>query len=306
MEQLADSRRQRIEAQLGASRVVLFMKGTPDHPQCGFSAATVNILDSLEANYTTVNVLDDPAVRSEIKLFSDWPTIPQLYIDSEFVGGCDIVKQLFNSGDLHHMLGLGEADRTPPEMILSESVIQMFRNAQDNNPGMSVYMSIDKRWQTEINLRAAEGHEIRASIDGIEILMDLATTQRARGIHIDLTETIEGTAFEVHNPNAPPTVKSLSALELRQKLDHGEHFELIDVRGDDERAIAVIGGSQRLDEERMKTLERQTPLVFICRSGRRSRAAAEHYRLQGFVDVTNLSDGTNGWATTVDPSMTQY
>lgn len=80
--------------------VVLFMKGTPTFPQCGFSSVTSRVLDHLGVNYVAVNVLEDQAVREGIKVFSDWPTIPQLYVKGEFVGGCDIVKEMFETGEL--------------------------------------------------------------------------------------------------------------------------------------------------------------------------------------------------------------
>ena len=80
--------------------IVLFMKGTPDAPQCGFSMAVANLLKILEVNYKGVNVLEDQSLREGIKTFSDWPTIPQLYVKKEFVGGCDIVKEMYENGEL--------------------------------------------------------------------------------------------------------------------------------------------------------------------------------------------------------------
>ena len=84
--------------------VCLFMKGTPDAPQCGFSMAVSNMLKILEVNFKGVNVLEDQSMREGIKIFSDWPTIPQLYIKKEFVGGCDIVKEMYESGELKKVL----------------------------------------------------------------------------------------------------------------------------------------------------------------------------------------------------------
>jgi monothiol glutaredoxin len=101
---LDDSNRQRIEKIIGADRVVLFMKGDRNVPQCGFSATVVQILDSLVAEYTTVDVLSDPQIREGIKEFSSWPTIPQLYVGGEFLGGCDIVREMYSSGELQQML----------------------------------------------------------------------------------------------------------------------------------------------------------------------------------------------------------
>ena len=89
-----------IQSHIDNNEVCLFMKGTPDAPQCGFSMAVANLLKILEVNYKGVNVLEDQSLREGIKTFSDWPTIPQLYVKKEFVGGCDIVKEMFENGEL--------------------------------------------------------------------------------------------------------------------------------------------------------------------------------------------------------------
>jgi monothiol glutaredoxin len=93
-----------IAKTLETNDVVLFMKGTPDAPQCGFSAVTVQILDHLGADFVGVNVLQSDDLRQGVKSFSDWPTIPQLYVKGEFVGGCDIVKQMYEAGELKSFL----------------------------------------------------------------------------------------------------------------------------------------------------------------------------------------------------------
>ena len=89
-----------IQNHIDTNDVCLFMKGTPDAPQCGFSMAVTNILKILEVNFKSVNVLEDQSIREGIKIFSDWPTIPQLYVKKEFVGGCDILKEMYESGEL--------------------------------------------------------------------------------------------------------------------------------------------------------------------------------------------------------------
>jgi monothiol glutaredoxin len=93
-----------IQNDIDAHHVVLFMKGTPQFPQCGFSGQVAQILDYLQVDYKGVNVLDSDDMRQAIKDFSNWPTIPQLYIKGEFVGGCDIVREMFQSGELQQML----------------------------------------------------------------------------------------------------------------------------------------------------------------------------------------------------------
>ena len=93
-----------IKKTVEENKVVLYMKGTKDFPQCGFSATVVQILKNLNVNFVDINVLTNPEIREGIKEFSDWPTIPQLYIDGEFVGGCDIVKEMFQAQELQELL----------------------------------------------------------------------------------------------------------------------------------------------------------------------------------------------------------
>ncbi|HZU59786.1 MAG TPA: Grx4 family monothiol glutaredoxin [Solirubrobacteraceae bacterium] len=108
--------REEIQKAISENPVLLFMKGTPEQPACGFSARTVAILQSLEQPFAAVNVLPDPRIRQELSALSDWPTIPQLFIDGELVGGCDIVTEMYQSGELQQVLGLdGTAPENEPE-----------------------------------------------------------------------------------------------------------------------------------------------------------------------------------------------
>ena len=92
--------KEKIEKIINDNEILLFMKGTPVMPQCGFSAAVVGVLSHMGIKFNSVNVLEDPEIREGIKEFSDWPTIPQLYVKSEFIGGCDIIKEMYESGEL--------------------------------------------------------------------------------------------------------------------------------------------------------------------------------------------------------------
>jgi len=96
--------KEKLNNLLKNNEVCLFMKGTPEVPQCGFSLAVSNVLKHLEVNFAGINVLEDSEIREGIKVFSDWPTIPQLYIKSEFIGGCDIVKEMFEKNELQKKL----------------------------------------------------------------------------------------------------------------------------------------------------------------------------------------------------------
>jgi len=93
-----------IEKQVKEHDIMLFMKGTPSQPQCGFSLQTVRVLNAVGANFSSINVLEYPAIREGIKLYSEWPTIPQLYVKGEFIGGCDIVTTMFKDGELEKLL----------------------------------------------------------------------------------------------------------------------------------------------------------------------------------------------------------
>jgi monothiol glutaredoxin len=101
---MTDTAQETIKTEIEKNDVMLFMKGTPQFPQCGFSAAVVQILNYLELDYGSTNVLADEEIRQGIKAYSDWPTIPQLYVKGEFVGGCDIVREMFEKGELRPFL----------------------------------------------------------------------------------------------------------------------------------------------------------------------------------------------------------
>ena len=100
---LDENTRQRIQDEIDGTDVVLFMKGTPVFPQCGFSATVVGVLSHIGVKFKGINVLEDQAVREGIKEFSNWPTIPQLYVKNEFVGGCDIIREMYEAGELLEM-----------------------------------------------------------------------------------------------------------------------------------------------------------------------------------------------------------
>ncbi|MEQ8398071.1 Grx4 family monothiol glutaredoxin [Thalassobaculum sp.] len=110
---LDETLRQRIDQEVGGNDVVLFMKGTPVFPQCGFSATVVQVLSHLGVKFKGINVLEDPAIRDGIKEYSSWPTIPQLYVKGEFIGGCDIIREMFETGELTEMLNTHGVEARP-------------------------------------------------------------------------------------------------------------------------------------------------------------------------------------------------
>jgi len=302
--------RESIEALLNAHSVLLFMKGTRDQPQCGFSAATVKILDMFDREYETVDVLADAALREGIKTYGQWPTVPQLYVNGELIGGCDIVTELYKSGELFDLFGLKPPARTMPKITFSDKAAAAVRHALDQQTDeIFLHIRIDARWRTDLELAPNRAHEIRADANGIAVLMDTCTAQRANGLFVDTVETLQGSGFTFENPNAPPAVKQMDVSTLNANIAAGESVYLFDVRGPDERAKAQINAAVPFDEgaERLiETLPKDTPLVFHCHGGGRSQVAAERYRLRGFVNVYNLTGGIDAWSVHVDPTVPRY
>ena len=145
--------RERIQSTIESNPVVLFMKGVRESPQCGFSAQVVQILDALGPNYVTVDVLSDPAIRQGIKDFSNWPTIPQLYVRGELVGGCDIVKELFASGELEQKLGIEAKPVEPPSVTVSPKAAENLRSALESEDEF-VRLEVSPRYDHELSVTA--------------------------------------------------------------------------------------------------------------------------------------------------------
>ena len=197
--------RGRLTTLVESNPVVLFMKGTRDAPQCGFSATIVEILDRLLAEYTTVDVLSDPELREGIKEFSDWPTIPQLYIRGEFLGGSDIVQEMYTKGELHDVLGLSRPAPVAPRIEITENAANALRGALERSPGGGLHLVIDARFQCRVGVGPREGGEVAVESAGMTFLLDAETAGRADGLKIDVVDTPSGQALSVENPNAPAT-----------------------------------------------------------------------------------------------------
>lgn len=302
--------RARIESLLQANRVVLFMKGQPSMPQCGFSAKAAGALDSLGAEYAHVNVLADSEIREGIKAYGDWPTIPQLYVGGELVGGSDIIEQMANSGELATLLGLEAPDRTPPSITITPAAAEMLRNAvEDAGAGAVLALAINAQFQPAFQIARFDANAIAAESGGVRVQFDPASARRAEGITIDWVDDIRGKGLAIDNPNAPKPVQALSPKEAEAKVRAGEVL-LVDVRPAEERAIAAANvpfktfdGNGRAE---LEALPKDTALAFLCRSGGRSQQAAEDFRARGFTQVYNVVGGINAWADEVDASLSKY
>ncbi len=302
--------RQKIESLIASDDVVLFMKGTKSFPQCGFSAAVVNILNSLVPKYTTVNVLSDPDIRNGIKEYSDWPTIPQLYVKGELLGGSDIVRSLNDSGELAGKLGVTLAPAAAPAITVTPKALEILKGALgDADPGSVVHVSVDGNWEHGLDIGPPEKASAGFAEAGVPFQIDRASAGRAAGLVIDFVESASGGGFKMENPNRPAAVREVSPKELKTLLDAGAVKQLFDVRTPAERDKAKIEGARLLDDATIKELEampKDTPIAFHCHHGGRSRNAAEHFLKKGFKTVYNLAGGIDAWSTVVDPKVPKY
>ena len=300
--------RARIETLLATNPVVLFMKGNPNAPQCGFSSKAVGALDAAGADYAHVDVLSDPEIREGIKAYGDWPTIPQLYIGGELVGGSDIILQMAGSGELHAALGVPAPDRTPPAITITPAAAELLRKAIDDaGAGYALQIDIDKGFNARLQLAPHDEAAIASDSAGIRVQFDLLSAQRARGLVIDWADDERGKGLVIDNPNAPPKVRNLTPAQADEQTRAGT-LTIVDVRPAEERAQAALAiAHQTFDDgpEAIEARPKATPLAFLCHHGGRSGQAAEHFRALGFTHVHNIVGGIEAWAQ-LDPAIPRY
>jgi monothiol glutaredoxin len=305
---LDDTLKTRLQTMVTSHKVILFMKGNRHFPQCGFSAQVVGLLNELLPKYETFNILGDPEVREGMKEFSSWPTFPQLYVDGQLVGGCDIVKEMYASGELHKVLGVPNEVKVPT-ITLSGAAAKAFREAADEGSSETLRVAIGPQFQYELFFGPPEAGDVETTSSGLTIRLDRASAKRADGMTIDFVESASGGAFKIDNPNEPPSVKRLAPRDLKAMMERGEKHVLFDVRTDGELAAASVAGAKHLGDDgkqQLEALDKDTPVVFMCHHGQRSRAAAEAALRMGFKKVYNLDGGIDRWSQDVDPKVPRY
>ena len=293
-----------IHQQVNANAVVLFMKGTRHFPQCGFSASLVGVIAQYVPKFETVNVLAAPELREGIKEYSNWPTIPQLYIGGKFVGGSDIVKEMHDSGELASMLGVSKAapkEAKAPALTITPGAAAAIKAASKEAGGDPLRVEVSPRFEVDLYFDSKTDADFVVETSGVTVLVAKSGAARAEGVSIDY---VQDAGFRVDNPNAPPKVKSMTAAELKRALDAGEKFLLLDVRTDAEIKTAKIAGSRPIDSD-VESLPKDAKIVLHCHHGVRSRAAAEELLTLGFKNVFNLEGGIAAYSD-VDPSVPRY
>lgn len=300
---------ERIKSLITENEVVLFMKGNRRAPQCGFSSTVVDILDDFLDEYATIDVLSDPTIREGVKTFSDWPTIPQLYVRGAFVGGADIIKDMKASGELEKLFGAGQKPVHTPELVLSDAAVAAVRKHYDGDGTPRLRLEIDRQYQAALYFDDPKDDDIVMQDAALTLLVDRQTARRADGVTIDWVETPQGAGFRIENPNAPPRVRPLSPAEFDRMRKDGKPVEVFDVRTPEERSIASLPGTRLLDADGrayLESLDRDTPVVMHCHHGMRSQAAAEHSLRMGFREVYNLTGGIDAWSMEIDPDVPRY
>jgi len=303
---LNEALRQRIDGYISSDRVVLFMKGTRRAPQCGFSAQVVQILDELVPEYQTHDVLTSAELRDGIKEYSAWPTIPQLYIDGKFVGGCDIVRDLQASGELEKLLLAEPAPIVPPRITATPEAVAAIRGAMEEGDEV-LHLAVSPTFEHDLYFAPPEPTDVLVDIGGLTLHVARSSVARARDLRIGYIDGANA-GFKIDNPNQPPSVVELSPTDAKAMLDRGE-LRLFDVRPESEAALARIPQGRILDDEaadQIRSLDRETPIAFYCHHGMRSRSVAESVLQEGFKKVYNVRGGIDAWSLTVDATIPRY
>ena len=162
---------QQISSIVASDHVVLFMKGNRQAPQCGFSAQVIQILDRVLPSYETFDVLSDMGVREGIKSFSDWPTIPQLYIGGEFQGGCDIIREMYEAGELHQALGIERPDPEAIDIQVSEGASKILTDAQERNGGEDLHIGIDASFTHSFAFGPPSESEVTVQVGELRLVL---------------------------------------------------------------------------------------------------------------------------------------
>jgi monothiol glutaredoxin len=299
--------RTQIEKTIRENPVVLYMKGTRSQPRCGFSAQVVSTLDALLSEYVTLDVLADPVLREAIKEYSSWPTIPQLYVRGEFIGGSDIVAALDVSGELREKLGDLVSAKLPKVTVTAAARAEL--SAAIESKDEAIRLDVSPTFEHDLAVGVPDPRDLVLELDGLRVSLPRSALSRADGIVVDLVQTPEGPAFKIDNPNEPARVKRMTPKELKAQMTDGAALALVDVRPEGERALASIQGFRGLDDALLAELvdgPKDRAVVVLCHHGYRSQRAAEELVQSGLRNVYNLVGGIDAWSSDVDPSVPKY
>ena len=308
---LSQAVRQRIDSLVSQDKVVVFMKGRRNAPECGFSTVVAEILDGYLEEYTAVDILGDAELRDGLREYSQWPTIPQVYVDGEFVGGVDVLRQLHEAGQLAEVFGDRTAALPPADLQVTQAAATAIRDALSQPEGeVFLRLRVNSQFYNDLSVDPPQPGDITMVSCTITVVVDPATLRRAHGSVIDYVTQDDETGFRVDNPNVPAAVAQLIVSKFEQMIrDPAPGQRIIDVRTPQERRICAIESSELYDldlRDELLALPRETPLVFCCHHGGRSQRLAEDFVAAGFRHVYNVVGGIDAWAREIDPKMARY
>lgn len=298
---------ERIEKFIAQNQIALFIKGTADRPECGFSKTVVDILYLFVPDFGCYNILADQEVREEIKKYSNWPTLPQIYINGEFIGGCDIIKEMLENGELAKLLKI-DPPKVPPKLHITEKAENAFKDAMKGESN-KIRLEISSRFHNDIFFDEQGLEDFVIDYKEFSLLIDPLSALRANEMTIDFM--IDGAAqgFIFNNPNEPAKLKEISPAEVKVWQRENKDFLLIDVRPLEEREIAKIDLAMPLYELSLlkrEKLDKNLPIIFHCHFGSRSKREAEKWRFLGFKNVFNLVGGIDAWSRQIDNDVPLY
>jgi monothiol glutaredoxin len=192
--------REHIAKEIASNRIVVFMKGSHQAPRCGFSGQVCSILDNLGVNFRTLDVLSDADLRDAIKAYSNWPTIPQLYVDGQFVGGCDIVTELHRTGELQKMVGASNVERLSPTVRITDAAARAIAAADIGGPDR-LRLEIGPDQEYDLLFDSPKWGDIEVADNGITLRLGAAAARKADGLVIDYLERASGAGFKIENPS---------------------------------------------------------------------------------------------------------
>jgi monothiol glutaredoxin len=294
--------KEKIDKLIAENNIVLFMKGFKHNPMCGFSARVVSMLSDVGVDYHSENIFDDPQIRTGMKEYSSWPTFPQLYVNQEFVGGCDIITGMFTDGSLHSLLGVSREEVPVPEVEITDAAIDAFKAAMQRYEGVHIILEISPQFQYDMGLGQSSPGDLAVTSNGFTMYMNRASAKLADGMKIDF----ENGQVKIDNPNEPTSVHRINVREFKQWIELKKEHILFDVRGEDERAVAKIESALPYHADSLEDVSKDSVIVFQCHHGMRSYRAAQEALTNGYKNVYNLEGGIHAWSLHIDPLVPTY
>ncbi|MBW2457659.1 MAG: Grx4 family monothiol glutaredoxin [Deltaproteobacteria bacterium] len=293
-------------------QVVLFMKGTAETPRCGHSARAVEVLERCGVEFEAVDVLADPAMGDGIKTYSKWPTLPQAYIDGEFVGGSDILARRYDQGDLQKQLGAEPEEDPPPtiELTVTYTAQEVLAGGLEQAGEGVARFTVSPSFHYDLTLGTQAESDVVVRCGKVDLHVPRHAASRAHGTTIDFVSGPDGEGFRIKNPNEPPRPQPVMPAELQRWLDGERQVHLYDVRNAAERAQATIAQAEVMgpggDLAAVAGLPTDTTIVLFCHHGLHSGSTAARLCREGYTEVHVLTGGIDAWAAEIDRSVPRY